>query len=193
MKLNTVVMIRNIITTEIGETKMTSSLFTKMGLANLDIAYLFIIQFVLIIALIVIVIIQIVKNNKLTKRYEAFMQGEEAISLEEEIHNLVADVRYLGDTSQIHTQDIDTLFYKQESNFQKLGLIKYDAFKESGGKLSYVLALLDENNNGYVINSVRSSMGSDSYAKRIKRGNCDIELSKEEKVALSKAMNEVRN
>lgn len=172
---------------------MTSTLFTKIGLANLDIAYLFIFQFVLIIALIVIVIIQIVKNNKLTKRYEAFMQGESAISLEEEIHNLVEDVSILSETSQIHTQDIDTLFYKHESSFQKLGLIKYDAFKESGGKLSYVLALLDENNNGYVINSVRSSMGSDSYAKRIKKGQCDLELSKEEQVALNKAISEVRN
>lgn len=172
---------------------MTSSLFTKIGLANLDIAYLFIIQFVLIIALIIIVIIQIVKNNKLTRRYEAFMLGEDAISLEEEIHNLVSDVSILSETSQIHTQDIDTLFYKHESSFQKLGLIKYDAFKESGGKLSYVLALLDENNNGYVINSVRSSMGSDSYAKRIKKGQCDLELSKEEQVALNKAISEVRN
>lgn len=172
---------------------MTSALFTKLGMAKLDIAYLFIAIFVILIALIVIVIIQIVQNKKLKQKYDAFMQGERAISLEEEIHNLVADVKYLSDASQIHTQDIDTLFYKHESSFQKLGLIRYDAFKESGGKLSYVVAVLDENNNGYVINSVRSSMGSDSYAKRIKHGTCDIELSKEEQVALNKAISEVRN
>lgn len=172
---------------------MTSALFTKIGLGNLDIAYLFIVLFVLVIALLVIVIIQIVQNKKLKQNYDAFMQGSKAISLEKEIQNLIKDVSILSETSQIHTQDIDTLFYKHESSFQKMGFVRYDAFKESGGKLSYVLVLLDENNNGYVINSVRSSMGSDSYAKRITNGTCDIELSKEEKVALSKAVNDIRN
>lgn len=171
---------------------MTSNLFTKMGMANLDIAYLFIALFVLLIILIVIVIVQIVQNKKLKEKYDAFMQGSRAVSLETEIHKLIKDVKILSQTSDIHSQDIDTLFYKHEGAFQKLGLIKYDAFKEMGGKLSYVIALLDENNNGFIINSVHSSTGCYGYSKRIRQGQCDIELSREEKVALDKAMNEVR-
>lgn len=173
---------------------MTSALFTKIGLANLDIAYLFIFIFILLIALIVIVIMQIVQNKKLKQKYDAFMQGSKAVSLEAEIHKLVRDVNVLAQTSDVHTQDIDTLFYKHESNFQKLGFLKYDAFKESGGKLSYIIALLDENNNGFIINSVYSSSGGCySYAKRITGGQCDIDLSKEETVALNKAINDTRN
>ena len=172
---------------------MTSSLFSKIGLGNLDIAYLFIALFIILIALIVIVIIHILQNKKLKASYDAFMQGSRAVSLEKEIHQLISDVKVLSETSDIHTQDIDTLFYKHESSFQKLGLLRYDAFREMGGKLSYVVAVLDENNNGFIINSVHSSSGCYSYAKRIKNGLCDIELSKEESVALEKAINEVRN
>ena len=43
-----------------------------------------------------------------------------------------------------------------ESAYQKMGLVKYDAFNQMGGQLSFSLALLDENNNGFIINSVHS-------------------------------------
>ena len=73
--------------------------------------------------------------------------------------------------------------------YQKLGLVKYDAFKEMGGKLSFALVLLDENNNGFLINSVHSSDGCYSYTKRIKDGDSEIALSNEEKVAVERAVN----
>ena len=74
------------------------------------------------------------------------------------------------------------------STRQKLGLVKYDAFKEMGGKLSFTLALLDENNNGFLMNSVHSSDGCYSYTKRVKNGDSEIALSNEEKVAIERAM-----
>lgn len=58
-----------------------------------------------------------------------------------------------------------------------------------GGKLSFALVLLDENNNGFLINSVHSSDGCYSYTKRIKNGDSEIELSNEEKVAVERAVN----
>ena len=71
-----------------------------------------------------------------------------------------------------------------------MGLVKYDAFNQMGGQLSFSLALLDENNNGFIINSVHSTEGCYSYTKEIKNGSCSISLGKDEEEALSIAMGE---
>ena len=71
---------------------------------------------------------------------------------------------------------------------QKIGIIKYDAFNQMGGKLSFSLALLDENNNGFVLNSVHSADGCYSYTKEIINGECAISLGVEEKQAIEMAM-----
>ena len=75
-----------------------------------------------------------------------------------------------------------------ESTFQKVGIVKYDAFQQMGGKLSFSLALLDQNNNGFILNSVHSSEGCYSYTKEIKNGECAISLGSEEEKALDIAM-----
>ena len=71
-----------------------------------------------------------------------------------------------------------------ESVYQKMGLVRYDAFSQMGGQLSYSLALLDENDNGFIINSIHSTEGCYSYSKEIKNGD-NISLSAEEAEALS--------
>ena len=78
-----------------------------------------------------------------------------------------------------------------ESTFQKIGIIKYDAFNQIGGKLSFSLALLDENDNGFILNSVHSADGCYSYTKEIIKGECAISLGEEEKQALEMAMETV--
>ena len=57
-----------------------------------------------------------------------------------------------------------------------------------GGLLSFSLALLDENNNGFIVNSVHSAEGCYTYTKEIRNGTCKLELGNEEKVALDQAM-----
>ena len=59
-----------------------------------------------------------------------------------------------------------------------------------GGMLSFSVALLSKKNDGFILNSVHSSEGCYTYTKEIKNGLCEIELSEEEKAALSKAMKE---
>ncbi len=68
-----------------------------------------------------------------------------------------------------------------------MGMVKYDAFREMSGELSYALALLDQQENGFVINSVYANEGNYSYIKEIKKGECQILLSEEEEKALRKA------
>ena len=80
-----------------------------------------------------------------------------------------------------------------KSTFQKVGLVKYDAFHEMGGKLSFSLALLNESNDGFVMNAVHSREGCYTYIKEIIDGNSIIVLADEEKEALEMAMEESKS
>ena len=87
-------------------------------------------------------------------------------------------------------KDIRSLYKQVETAYQKMGLVKYDAFNQMGGQLSFSLALLDENNNGFILNSVHSTEGCYSYTKEIKNGESSISLGSEEAEALAIAMGE---
>ena len=72
--------------------------------------------------------------------------------------------------------------------FQKVGIVKYDAFHEMGGKLSFALCMLDKVNNGYIINVMHSNNGCFAYIKEIINGESFIELGDEEANALKQAV-----
>lgn len=167
---------------------MSSKLLENIGLGGIDIAYLFIGVAVLILILFILLIIQISKVSKLKKRYEKFMIGNDARSMEEQIVSLFEDIKLLKESSSENEKQIENLFQKQKHNYQKLGIVNYDAFSQMGGKLSFCLVLLDENDNGFVMNSVHSNDGCYSYTKIIKKGECKISLGEEEKKALDMAM-----
>ena len=88
----------------------------------------------------------------------------------------------------LNKKDIEVLFHHLRSTYQKTGLVKYDAFQQMGGQLSFCLVLLDQDDNGFVINSVHSTEGSYCYTKEIKKGVSDVDLGKEEAQALAQAM-----
>ena len=128
--------------------------------------------------------------KKLKKKYEAFMAGKNAASLEDTLVKRLNQVEDLI-ASDEHTQEkVQMVLDHLDNTYQKVGLVKYDAFNQMGGQLSFSLALLDENNNGFIINSVHSSEGCYSYTKEIKLGQCAIDLGSEEAEALSIAMGE---
>lgn len=167
---------------------MNSKLLEAIGLGNLDIAYILIFMLVCIIALAVIVIIQINQNKKLRIKYEKFLQGKNAKSLEAQITELCQTHEILKKNSDIHKKQIKDLYKKHKTAFQKFAIVKYDAFKEMGGKLSFCMVMLDEENDGFVLNSVHSSDGCYSYTKHIQKGESDVPLSDEERFALENAM-----
>ena len=159
-----------------------------MGLGGLDVGYIFIGMLFVLIILTVLVIIQMVSTSKLKKRYSKFMQGKDAKSLEMDIIGLYEDNKFIKTSVEKNKRDIKDLYKKLESTFQKIGIVRYDAFQEMGGRLSFSLVLLDENDNGFILNSVHSTEGCYSYTKEIKNGQCDITLGEEEKQALDIAM-----
>lgn len=167
---------------------MNSAFLNQIGLGSFDLGYLAIgvvVLAVFVLILLILLIVQINKSNKLKKRLDQFLLGKEGNSLEEDIAELYEDNKYLKNSSEKNREDIRTLFKRMESVFQKMGLVRYDAFNQMGGQLSYSLVLLDENDNGFIINSVHSTEGCYSYSKEIRSGDNNISLSKEEEEALA--------
>ncbi len=165
-----------------------STFLNQIGFGSFDLGYLLIVVLVLavlIVLFMILLIVQTVKVNKLKKRLDQFLLGKNGTSLEQDIIGLYEDNKFLKNNVEKNRKDIRNLFKKLESAYQKMGLVKYDAFSQMGGQLSYSLALLDENNNGFIINSVHSTEGCYSYTKEIRNGDHSIPLGKEEEEALN--------
>ena len=168
---------------------MNSEIFNSIGIGSLDPAIFILALLGLFIICIVVNIIQGNKLKKLTQKYEKFMQGKEAQSLEDEIVGLFHDNRVIRSENDKNRKDIQDINNRMSRTFQKFGLKKYDAFNQMGGQLSFAMCLLDENDNGILINSVHSTDGINySYSKEISAGVADVELSGEEKMALDRAL-----
>lgn len=166
---------------------MNSNMFDSMGL-DIDGGILFLIMFIFIIGLAVALVILYGKYNKLNVSYQLFMKGRKAESLEEEIAALFGDISSLKISSEKNRRDIRKIIENLKECYQRVGVVKYDAFSEMGGKLSFSVAILNDNENGLIINSVHSSDGCYVYTKEIVDGECAISLGEEEKKALLLAL-----
>ncbi len=174
-------------------TTSNSKILEKIGLAGFDLGYVVIAMAVVILLLLIVICILISHSKKINNvmgRLEKFVTGKNGKSLEKEIMSLFEDNKFLKTSTEKNKKDIRTLYKNMESAYQKMGLVKYDAFHQMGGQLSFCLALLDENNNGFIINSVHSTEGCYSYTKEIRLGESEISLGKEEAEALAIAIGE---
>lgn len=148
---------------------------------------------ILMMIMIVILCVFQVKNsfkiNRFMKKYKSFMKGKDGISLEKTILRNMNDIDMLMESSKNHMEQIRQLKEIQLHTLNKAAIVKYDAFKEMGGKLSFALAMLDQENSGFVINAVHSREGCYTYIKEIVKGESYIILGEEEKEALRQAVN----
>lgn len=142
---------------------------------------------VLIVLLLLYVVI-FVKYSNLNKKYKRFMSGANARSLEESIAKRLDEIEGLKDDRAKIMERLDVLEAKALCAYQKVALLKYDAFQEMGGKLSFTLCMLDGNKDGFLLTSMHSSReGCYTYVKEIIKGEAFVLLSKEEKQTLEEA------
>lgn len=164
---------------------MESKILAKLGI---DPAFIFLFMLILIIALFVLYVNVTMKYDRLKNSYSSFMRGKDGKNLEESFLSKFSEIDGLAKLTKQNRQDVKDIYRKLEHNFQKLGIVKYDAFNEMGGKLSFALAMLDGNNNGWVINAMHSREGCYTYVKEIVKGESYVELAEEESEALDRAI-----
>lgn len=168
---------------------VNNNILNEIGLGSIDIGYIFIGLIVLIIILLILVIVMLCKISKLNKRCNSFMKGKAGKSLEQDIVRLYEDNQVLKTGMNENKRDIRSINKQLAKAIQKVGIVRYNAFQTMGGNLSYSLVMLDENDNGFILNTIHSSEGCYSYTKDIVNGNCNIALSEEEQKAIDMAKN----
>ena len=164
---------------------MESSLWNGWGI---DPAYIIIALAVLTLVLLVAVLVCIGQYRKLYRRYDIFMRGKDAETLEDTIEGLINETDFLRSEDRAVKDLVKSMNKKLRASYQKTGIVRYNAFKGMGGNLSFVLALLDDNNSGFILNSVHSREGCYLYLKDVDKGQTDTILGSEEKEALEQAL-----
>ena len=157
------------------------------GIINSDI--FIIILLIAVIVLIVITVLNRIKIVKLQRSYRFFMSGRNAMSMEQTLMERFGKMDRLEAFSNENRQIMDDVLTYLDGTFQKYGLVKYNAFDDVGGKLSFALAMVDESNTGFVLNAIHSREGCYTYVKEIVKGESYIVLGQEEKDALRQAVN----
>ena len=127
--------------------------------------------------------------SRFIKKYKMFMRGLDGASLERAFAARFNQMDLLEENSRNHMEEIRKIKEVQNITLNKVAIVKYDAFKEMGGKLSFALAMLDKENNGFVMNAIHSSDGCYTYVKEIVKGESYVVLGEEEKEALRQAVN----
>lgn len=142
-----------------------------------------------IILLIILYLINIIKLYKIRKNYKEFMNKiGNGNNIQETIENYmkrINEVQEENNNLKNYCKQLDDIL---KTSIQKIGLVRYSAFKDTGSDLSFTLALLNDKNSGVVLNGIYSREMSNIYAKPVEKGESTYTLSEEEKEAIDKAM-----
>lgn len=159
--------------------------FDKIGI---DLGILVLMLMVLVLILIVIILNMSLGLHRLKRKYTMFMKGSDGQSLERVFAQKIKEFDRLSAANDDNYMKIQSLQKKMEKALTKYGIVKYDAFDDVGGKLSFALAMLDKNNTGFILNAIHSRDNCFFYIKEIVNGESYILLSSEEMDALRQAV-----
>ena len=151
---------------------------------------------ILMVLLLIVVIILLIcvfnlslGLNRLNRKYTLFMKGKDGQSLERLFKRKFDLIEKLVRSTDDNGEEIDKIWKVMDKSLNKYGIVKYDAFEDMGGKLSFVLAMLDKNNTGFLLNAIHSRENCFLYIKEIVNGESYVVLSEEEVEALRQAVN----
>lgn len=144
---------------------------------------------VITILLVIGFIVMIARLTSINKKYKNFLNKlGNGKNIEEDLENYMYRVERVEKQNAEITTYIKNLDEDLTKCIQKVGIVRYNAFKDTGSDLSFALALLDENNDGVVLNGIYSREMSNIYAKPVVNGKSSYTVSEEEQQAIDKAI-----
>ena len=154
-----------------------------------NLSLIVVILFVLMVLIIALLFLNITQTNNLREKYGFFMKGKNGQSIESALGQCMDEVaRVERDYQQLKRYTKEVIETKANHGLYKHYMKRYDAFEGMGGELSFVLVLLDENNDGYLLNSVQGRDSAHMYSKNIENGVCRQRLAPEEEQALKETL-----
>lgn len=151
--------------------------------------------FLMILAIVGLILIigffvLIIKLSNIQKKYKMFLKKlGNGKDIYEDLDNYMYRVERVEKQNAEILAGMKTLEEDLTKCIQKVGIVRYNAFRDTGSDLSFALALLDDKNNGVVLNGIYSREMSNIYAKPVQNGVSSYTVSEEEKQAIEKAIN----
>lgn len=146
--------------------------------------------FILVITVLILLVVMIIMGINLIslkKRYSDFTKISGECNIEDVLISNQKMINTLKEEVKNHEGNIGDIYTNLKSTFEKVAMIKYDAFDDMGGQLSAVIVLLNKNHDGFLLNAIHTREGSHIYTKAIVKGKTEQALSKEEESAIKKA------
>lgn len=124
------------------------------------------------------------------KKQNAAFFDDGSKNLRSQIEAILRDYRNIQVKNAKIELTLDEISKIIKSSYQKMALVRYNPFSDTGGDLSFSLALLDLNDSGFVVTGIHGRGVDRIYAKEVIKGKSKHNLSEEEVAAIGKAQNE---
>ncbi len=128
------------------------------------------------------------RTGRLLKGYRLLMRGMQDKNLEEMLNAHLSRVKLAMERVDDMEITCKKLQLMAEKSLQKVGVVRFNAFNNTGSDLSFAVALLDSKGDGVVVSTIFGRDESRTYAKPIQKGASSYNLSGEEKEAVRKAL-----
>ena len=173
------------------ENSLLETILERYGL-RADFTLIFAAAIIVLLVLVIVLLVVTVKQKRrcqdLESRYNAFMRGKNAVSLEGRLVSAARDIRRIDQTLESQRERMDLLDKRLAAAYRKTSVVRYNSSAGMGGIMSFVLVMLDETNDGFIMNVIHAADGSYPYIKRVLNGEAEMDLSREEARALEMAL-----
>ncbi|MBI2011995.1 DUF4446 family protein [Candidatus Daviesbacteria bacterium] len=123
------------------------------------------------------------------KIYKKFFPNEQDKDFTDKLKEILANLKEGEIKDRLIIKNQRQISFEGLSHLQNIAVLRYNPYEDTGGSMSFSLALLDGHSNGVVLTSLHTRAGTRVYTKEIKKGESEIALSKEEEQVIEKAIN----
>lgn len=159
-----------------------------LSFISMNITIFVLIMIALLLLTVILFFVIVLRLKKSLQKYKGLLRGTDGKSLEEilvekgrVLEHILLEMEIIKDTAK-------TAEESSKNSIQKVGLVRYNAFEDTGGDLSFALALLNSEADGVVLTGIFSQEESRTYCKPVCRGESKHQLSKEERKAIAQAL-----
>ena len=129
----------------------------------------------------------ILRIHRISQAYDSLVEGDRGASFVDAVRHQTAGIDGLRSDVRVLRDDLAVARADLSDALRHVAVVRYDAFGDMGGRMSFSAALLDDAGDGLVLTSINGRSETRTYAKGVKAGSSDHSLSPEEEQAISYA------
>jgi len=131
------------------------------------------------------------RTGRMKRQYRVLSAADGRASFVEVVARKTEEVSELRDDVARLTAELRGTQGELREAIRHIGLVRYDAFGDMGGRMSFSVAMVDDHGNGFVLSTIHARSESRSYVKELRGGMAEVSLSPEESAAVADAVADI--